>query len=231
MVNMSKKIISEGKTKAEAIEKGLKEINLSKEKVDIKVIEEKKKSFFSILDPHYVKVEITEKEESSYNNKEKENIEEELNEKELKEIELTIKKFIEDFLKNISKEIEYEIILNNQCININLKGKDSSKLIGYRGEALNSLQLILSNIVKNKTGLSIRIIIDIENYREKRKQTLEELAMKIEKTVNRTGKKIVLEPMPAYERKIIHTKLQDSELVKTYSIGQNDKRRIVIDKK
>ena len=73
--------------------------------------------------------------------------------------------------------------------------------------------------------------IDIENYREKRKRTLEELASKIESTVTKTGKKITLEPMTPYERKIIHTKLQDSRTVKTYSVGEGSSRRLVVAKK
>ena len=71
----------------------------------------------------------------------------------------------------------------------------------------------------------------IENYKSARKKTLEELSEKIEKTVTKTGKTITLEPMTAYERKIIHTKLQESKTVKTYSIGENDRRRVVIAKK
>ena len=76
-----------------------------------------------------------------------------------------------------------------------------------------------------------KVILDIENYKSARKKTLEELSEKIEKTVTKTGKTITLEPMTAYERKIIHTKLQESKTVKTYSIGENDRRRVVIAKK
>ena len=77
----------------------------------------------------------------------------------------------------------------------------------------------------------IRIILDIENYRQKREKTLEELAQKVSKTVLKTGKSITLEPMSAYERKIIHSVLQDNPNVETRSIGQEPKRRIVITKK
>ena len=76
----------------------------------------------------------------------------------------------------------------------------------------------------------IRVVLDIENYREKRKKTLEELAEKVSKTVLKTNKSITLEPMSAYERKIIHTKLQDNSRVETYSIGEGVNRRVVIAK-
>ena len=73
--------------------------------------------------------------------------------------------------------------------------------------------------------------MDIENYRDKRKETLENLAIKVSKTVSKTGKSITLEPMGAYERKIIHSKLQDNKYVKTHSIGEEPNRRVVISKK
>ena len=112
-----------------------------------------------------------------------------------------------------------------------MTGKGAAKLIGYRGEALNALQTILTAIINKENESDVKVILDIENYKSARKKTLEELSEKIEKTVTKTGKTITLEPMTAYERKIIHTKLQESKTVKTYSIGENDRRRVVIAKK
>ena len=96
---------------------------------------------------------------------------------------------------------------------------------------MNSLQVILLTIANKGKESNIKVILDIGNYKETRKKTLEELAEKVGRNVMKTGKSITLEPMTAYERKIIHTKLQDSEFVKTYSIGEDDKRRVVIAKK
>ena len=81
------------------------------------------------------------------------------------------------------------------------------------------------------TDLRVRVSVDIQGYRTKREKTLKELAEKLEKTVKRTGKKIILEPMPAYERKILHTSLQNSKVVTTYSIGEEPHRKLVIEKK
>ena len=92
------------------------------------------------------------------------------------------------------------------------------------------MQSILSSIANRNFNNKIRLILDIENYREKRAKKLEELAEKISKTVLRTGKSITLEPMTAYERKIIHSKLQENTRVETHSIGEGDNRRIVISK-
>ena len=92
------------------------------------------------------------------------------------------------------------------------------------------MQTILSTIANRGFNSKIRLILDIENYRQKREKTLEELAEKVSKTVLKTGKSITLEPMSAYERKIIHSKLQDNNKIETHSIGEGDNRRVVISK-
>ena len=119
----------------------------------------------------------------------------------------------------------------NQDIEVNITGEDSGFLIGYRGDVLNALQTILSSVANKNLNTRIRVILDIENYRNKRKETLENLAVKVSKSVSRTGKSITLEPMGAYERKIIHSKLQDSKYVTTHSIGEEPNRKVVISKK
>lgn len=233
---MAKTIISEGKTSTEAIEKGLKELKVSRNQVEIKVLEEKKKSFFNILDPHIVKVELTVKENSAKHQEQKPNkISEEkkpdVSKEELEDAKKKVDEFLSKFLKLISESITYKIEVDSEKINVVINGEDSTKLIGYRGEALNSLQTLLTIIANNNKENDVKVILDIGEYKEARRKTLEELSLKIEKTVTKTGKAITLEPMTAYERKIIHTKLQDSKTVKTYSIGENDHRRVVIAKK
>lgn len=227
---MENKIISEGKTTTEAIEKGLKKLNVSRQDVEIKVLEEKKKSFFNILDPHVVKVEISVKDKV---HEEKKNAKvEEVSSEDFEKIKNALEKFLNEFLGAISQNIEYTISKQDeQYLFIEINGKNSTKLIGYRGEALKALQLILTNVAANAINSPVKIIVDIENYRNKRKNTLEELAVKIEKTVTKSGKKVTLEPMSPYERKVIHTKLQDSQTVRTYSIGEDSNRRVVICKK
>ena len=90
------------------------------------------------------------------------------------------------------------------------------------------VQNVLSAIAGKKIENKVRVFLDIESYRAKREKTLEELAEKISKTVIKTKKSITLEPMQAYERKIIHSKLQNNELVTTKSIGEEPRRRVVI---
>ena len=235
---MSKSIISEGKTTQEAIEKGLKELNVSKDKVDVKVLEnENKKSFFSILTPRVVKVELTlkenvkqEKNERTDKKEEKTKREFDNNIEDINKAKERVEKFLNDWLNKIDESLEYTIKVEDYTIMVDIKGKSAGLLIGYRGETLNAMQIILSNIANRNFNDKIRLILDIENYREKRAKILEELAEKVSKTVLKNGKDITLEPMSAYERKIIHSKLQDNKKVETYSIGEGDNRRVVISK-
>ena len=123
-----------------------------------------------------------------------------------------------------SKNIE----IKNNYLYISIYGNNLNFLIGYRGETLNALQTILASVATRVSKEKIKILLDIENYRDKRTKDLEELAEKISKTVYKTKKYVTLEPMTAYERKIIHAKLQNHPYVKTYSTGNDPYRKVVI---
>lgn len=220
---MSKIIVSEGKTTSEAIEKGLKELNLHRDQVEIRVLEQEKRSFFDILAPRVVKVELTVKEKTQKEEKI-------LTEEDLEETKNNVEKFIKEFLKNLGEEYKYDINIEKNEINVKIDGGNSGTLIGYRGETLNALQHILSLIANKHTSAKVRVLLNVDGYKEKREKTLEELALKVSKTVIRTNKSITLEPMNAYERKIIHSKLQDMTDIRTHSIGEEPHRRIVIEK-
>ena len=230
---MSKSIIAEGKTTSEAIANGLKMLNASKEMVNIKVLEEhEKRSFFSILAPRVVKVEMSLKENIREDNKKYKSKEIKINEEELNLGKQKVDKFLDEFIKSFNNlNYKTEVDLKEGFLKIDIEGDDSKTLIGYRGEVLNSLQVILNSIANKDSKEKVRIILNISNYREKREKSLEELADKISKTVLKTGKSITLEPMMAYERKIIHNRLQSSNKVKTYSIGEEPYRKVVIKKK
>lgn len=226
---MPKTKIFEGKTTNDAIEKGLKELHTTKENVEIKVIEEEKRSFFSILEPRKVKVEITLKEEKDNTKQIKRGEIEEISKDEIEQLKSIVEKFVEDFIKTLpSNEIQYKVKYEDNYIMVEMDGKDINYLIGYRGEVLNSIQTIISSIISSNTKNHVRAILDIGNYKEKRKKTLENLAERTANNVIRKGKQITLEPMKPYERKIIHSKLQENEKVKTYSVGQEPYRKIVI---
>ncbi len=221
---MDKTVISEGKTTNEAIEKGLKKLRATKDMVDIKVIEEEKRSFYNILSPRVVKVELTLKENAKA---EKATRERKINknESEIKAAVEQINAFLNKFLP---EGITYKSEVKDYDIYVNIEGEKVGYLIGFRGENINAMQTILSSIANKKTTTKIRVFLDVSGYREKRAQTIEELAEKIARTVVRTGKPVTLEPMPAYERKIIHTKLQTHSQVETFSKGEEPYRKVVI---
>lgn len=224
---MGKSIIAEGKTTNEAIEKGLKELKVSRNFVDIKVLEsEDKRSFFSILAPRVVKVELTIKDRPHEEVKEKKVIE--LSEEEQEIAEKNVKEFLGKFINELPKDTIYEVKKDSSGLYIEINGMELGFLIGYRGETLYALQNILSAIANKNIQNKVRVILDIQGYKAKRVKTLEELAEKVAKTVMRTKKPIKLEPMQAYERKIIHSKLQKNERIDTTSIGEEPYRRIVI---
>ena len=220
---MEKTVRTEGKTTTEAIEKGLKELGVSKGKVEIKVLEEEKRSFYSILSPRVVKVELTLKEDKKEKNKEEKKHNENI--QEIEKAEQDIKEFLDNFL---TKETKYEVKIDNFDIYVDMNGENLNYLIGYRGETINAIQTILTAIANKKSTQKIRVYLDIAGYREKRIKTLEDLAEKLARTVERTKKSVTLEPMTAYERKIIHTKLQNNSKVKTFSKGEEPYRKVVI---
>lgn len=223
---MGKSIISEGKTTNEAIEKGLKELKLPRDMVEIKVLEnEDKRSFFSILAPRVVKVEMTVKENKT-EKKVKKDIH--MSDEEQDKATENLESFFKEFVKELPENTEYSIEKTDKAIKVNLFNKDLGYLIGYRGETLYALQNILSAVASKGIKGKIRVILDIEGYKAKREKTLEDLAEKVAKTVIKTRKPVKLEPMQAYERKIIHSQLQGNTRVETVSVGEEPHRRIVI---
>lgn len=222
--------VFEGKTTNEAIEKGLKELKVSKNKVDIVVLEnEEKRSFFSILEPRVVKVQIKLKddvetfEKSPNTSREKTIIS-------FDEIEKNLDAFLKQFIGSLPKnDFTYKMDYDGKYLKIDINGENAGYLIGYRGEVLNSLQDIISNIVNKNSEDKIRVVLNIGNYREKRTKDLEILADKIAKSVLNTKKSITLEPMSAFERKVIHTKLQEYDELDTHSVGEEPNRKVVIE--
>lgn len=227
---MTESIISEGKTTQEAIENGLKKLNVTKDKVEINIIENtEKRSFFSILTPRVVKVELRLKEniiqKSNHDNKNEVIYKAEQLEERKEKIEKILNQMDEIIQNN---KINFKIEVIEDTVKIDIYGESLGFLIGYRGETLNSLQTILSSIANNGYTTKVKVMLDIQGYRNKRKKVLEELAVKVAKTVLKSGNEITLEPMTAYERKIIHNKLQENEKITTHSIGEEPNRRIVI---
>lgn len=147
-----------------------------------------------------------------------------------KEVEDKSIAFLKDVLHamDIAAVVEAEYDSNEELLNINLIGEDMGILIGKRGQTLDSLQYLVSLVVNKEAGGYIRVKVDTENYRERRKATLENLAHNIAFKVKRTHRSVSLEPMNPYERRIIHSALQNDKYVTTHSEGEEPYRKVVV---
>ena len=195
-----------GRTVEEAVELAAADLNLSVDDVEYEVLEEPTKGFLG-LGAKSAKVRVTAKKTS-----------------ENKALEFT-KEVIEKMgltLNVVSRQ-------SDNIIYIDIDGKDSGTVIGKRGQTLDSLQYLVNLVVNKDTDKYVKVVVNAEYYREKRETTLEQLAIRLAGKVSKTKRSVRLEPMNPYERKIIHTTLQDDVRVSTRSEGEEPFRRVVID--
>ena len=197
-----------GKTVDDAITAATVELGITSDKLNYEVIEEGSAGFLGIFNvkPAVIRVTLT---------------------KSLKE---RTQEFCDDLFSAMKVETTVSIDFKEEdnIMNIDLSGPDMGVLIGKRGQTLDALQYLIS-LFANKEGDSyVRVKLDTENYRERRKATLEKLAKKIAYTVKRTKKAVSLEPMNPYERRVIHSALQNDKYVCTKSEGEEPYRKVVI---
>ena len=146
----------------------------------------------------------------------------------------SVEDYAREFLNNVfaAMKLEVEILINvndsDRVIEIELKGDDMGILIGKRGQTLDSLQYLTSLVVNKEQKDYVRVKLDTENYRKRRKETLENLARNIAYKVKKTRRPVSLEPMNPYERRIIHSALQGNKFVETYSEGSEPYRHVVV---
>lgn len=199
-----------GKNVEEALKSALNELKVTEDRVEVEVIEEGSKGFFKLIGAKPAKIRVTVKRDPIFE----------------------AKNFIREILDNMNMKAEIRIKEEKDVLKVSLVGPDMGVLIGYRGETLDALQYLVSLVVNKDNNQSYkRVILDTENYRSKREETLKRLALKMASTVRRTGKSIKLEPMNPYERRIIHSALQDNLYVQTFSEGDEPYRRVVVDLK
>lgn len=197
-----------GKSVEEAVKSALSELNLTEDKVEVEVLEEGSKGLFKIIGVKPAKVRVKVKRDYIYE----------------------AKQFLRDVLDSMGIKAEIRIKEQEDSININLTGPNMGIIIGYRGETLDSLQYLVSLVVnKGHETEYKRVILDTENYRNKRQETLRRLADKTAYKVKKSGRSFKLEPMNPYERRIIHSALQGNPYVYTFSEGDEPHRRVVID--
>lgn len=151
------------------------------------------------------------------------------------EVDITaVEKKATNFLKSVFDSMDMEVSLTctmddiNNVMTVDMAGEDMGVLIGKRGQTLDSLQYLTSLVANKGNGEYIHLKLDTENYRERRKQTLENLAKNIAYKVKRTRRSVSLEPMNPYERRIIHSALQNDKFVTTHSEGEEPYRQVVV---
>lgn len=178
-----------------------------------------------IIDKKQTKIERTEKTDRDKVNKNKL---EKKSQENIKKEKVTAKDFIKGLFKEASIEGNVFVKEDKEKINISIEGGNSGDLIGHRGECLNAIQYISSIVENSNSETRKRVVVDIENYRSRREESLKGLANRIAKKVEKTNKSIKLEPMNANERRIIHSELHKSSLVSTISKGTEPNRFLIV---
>lgn len=207
---MAKKIKVKSKSQEEAVKKALLDLNVSEEDIEVVELEAPSKGFLGFIGSKEGLYEITV-------------IERETD---------VAKSFIETLLKNAKVNADVEVKQEDNLIKVNIKGDEAACLIGRRGDTLDSIQF-LTGLALNKINKDshTRVLVDIENYREKREESLIRYANKMAREVAKTKKTKKLDYMNPYERRIIHSALQNDRYVITYSEGTDPYRRLVIEYK
>lgn len=245
-------------TVEEAIEKGLEQLGVEREDVDVEILDEGKRNLFRFASKQArIKLTVLNSSEDSVNYAETEDElptledEEELNFEEMFEaemnsnigepidldltnIETVVKDTVSELLQKmdvqagVTVEKVYQEDEDREIVYVNIEGSDLSFLIGRRAETLNALQYVTSLIVNKKLNQWIPLQLDIQNFRHRRELELQKLARRMADQVISTGRRQCLEPMPANERRIVHIELRKNDLVYTESIGEEPNRKICI---
>jgi spoIIIJ-associated protein len=201
------------KSKEDAINKAITQLNVTLKELEIEVLEQPTKGFLGFIGAKEGIYKFT------------------VIETELTELEIA-KNFVENILRNANIDSKINVNQDNNLIKVNIEGKDAASLIGRRGETLDSIQF-LTGLALNKINKDshMRVLVDIENYRSKREESLVRYANKVAREVAKTRKTKRLDYMNPYERRIVHSALQNDKYVNTYSEGTDPYRRLVIEYK
>ncbi|MFX4262960.1 RNA-binding cell elongation regulator Jag/EloR [Pelotomaculum propionicicum] len=198
-----------GKTVEEAVVQALKELDATRDEVDVEVLEEPSKGILGLIKVKPARVKVI------------------LKDNPLKRASGLLK----GIFQTMDLDVKINITENDKTMFINLEGPDLGILIGRRGETLDALQYLVNLSVNKNQEVRKKIIIDIEGYRNRREKTLQRLALKLADKARQRGRNVVLEPMSSQERRIIHTALQGRDDIYTFSEGEEPYRKIIISPK
>lgn len=214
---MTKMIEMTGATIDAAVENALKELNCTRDEVEIDVLNKGSKGIFGIgASEAKVRVRV---------------IEDDFDIDSVEGVSGDIESYLLNILSCMGIEAELDVKEEEGNLNIEISGDMMGVVIGRRGDTLDALQYLTSLVYNKDKEEYVRVNLDTENYRAKREETLVNLAKKIAGTVSRTGRSITLEPMNPNERRIIHSTLQSYDYINTYSIGEDPNRKIVVSSK
>lgn len=208
-----------GKTVEDAVEKGLKELNLTIENADVRVLEEGKKKLFGSIK---ARVEIAAKEENAESVQPNAKLDANATDGERTVV------FLEGLFKLLNITACTELVSEGEKVEINVTATNTNSIIGKHGAMIDAIQTLAGAVANTGRDDYKRVVVDCENYRENREATLNKLADNLAQKAIRLGKKIQLEPMNPYERRIIHAALSEKEGVSTSSEGKEPNRYIVI---
>ncbi|MET3683828.1 spoIIIJ-associated protein [Alkalibacillus flavidus] len=202
-----REITASGQTVEEAKQHALDQLGLTEDQVTVDVIEEGKKGILGVFGAKSAYVKVQEKQDL------------------ISDGQTYLKQMIDQMGVANTDVLVHQ---DDDNITYELVGDDMGQLIGKRGQTLNALQYLTSLVVNQHHGVHYTVVVDAEGYRARRHETLEQLAQNLAKKALRTKEDVFIEPMPSYERKVIHTALHDHSGVSTYSDGQDPNRRVVI---
>lgn len=197
-----------GKSVDEALTNAAVQLGMPSDKLEYTVIEEGSAGFLGLFNAKPAKIKVAKK----------------------LSIEDVVNKFLGDMFNAMNMTVKIDVNVNEaeDVVNVNLTGDDMGLLIGKRGQTLDSLQYLVRLVVNKEFGGYLKVKVDTENYRERRKVTLESLAKNIAYKVKRTRRSVTLEPMNPFERRIIHSALQNDKFVATKSEGEEPFRHVVV---
>lgn len=231
-------VTATGESVQDAVQSALKQLNITEDQATIQIIDEGKRGLFGLFGakPAIVKVsqQTASKEpiEADQNSNKKEVVEEPSVEEtktsdEINPIE-KVKTYIRNITASFDKDIQVSTRIESNVIIYNLSGEKIAMLIGKRGQTLNAIQYLAQLTMHQYADRYYTVIVDAEGYRERRKETLEQLAKRAADRAIKTRKVVKLDPMPSFERKIIHTVLHQDHRIETESSGSEPNRYLVI---
>ncbi len=221
-----------GKNVEEAIEKGLKELGLSRDDVEVKILDEGKAGLFGLMGASPDKIMLIVK--PLYGLKAEEKVKatrEKLSGGNLISAQKKVKEELNEILKLMGMEAEITTSLEEEKVVADIKSENGAILIGKKGQTLNALQLIVNLIVNRDEKTRTKVIVDTENYRQRRENALVKMAGEVADEVKSKGRSRELEPMNPAERRVIHLALKDDRDVETTSQGEGNFRRVVVSPK